>query len=274
MIFMYKETYLKLLKPENLDNIRQILVKSDYPYFDSISCQQIELRQEKGFPYLFMLVDSYDQMGRNHYSMLDGIFVHIDEIVQEWRDYFYLPIVVLRHFKEEQVKKIYDFDHLLLHELDHLFTIVDYIGQNPEYINNAMNFNATVCKKDNIRKSMAFELKKLFHFEVKALESDFDHGERNLNIDEDGKICQIELKEKADFVKYNISFYVSGLFSLYMKRFPDRQEFVVNTYHEEVNKHGRQLFGKNATNKIALLQMKCVRSVRGDVRENMRFLSR
>ncbi len=38
--------------------------------------------------------------------MLDGIFVHIHNIIQTWQDYFYLPIVVLRHIKEEHIKKI------------------------------------------------------------------------------------------------------------------------------------------------------------------------
>lgn len=254
---MYKETYLQLLQPEKLDEIRQILINSDYSYFDSESSQKIKLCKEKNFPYLFLLVDSYDQMGQNHYSMLDGIFVHIDNIIQTWQGYFYLPIVVLRHIKEEHIKIITDIDRLLLHELEHLFSIVDYIEQNPEYINNAMNLNVGICNKDNILESMAFELGKLFNFEVKALESDFDHGERHLNFYDQGILSRVEVKLKMDFVKYNISFCIANLFVQYKNRFPDKEKFIVNVYREEVNRHGLQLFGKDAITKIALLQLKC-----------------
>ncbi len=255
---MYKETYLQLLKPENLDEIRQILIKSDYPYFDSESCQKIELCNENNFPYLFLLVDWYDQMSKNHFSMLDGIFVNIDNIIKTWQDYFYLPIVVLCHIQEEPLKKIADLNHLLLHELDHLYTIVDHIEQNPEYINNAMHLNAGVCNQDNIRDSMAFELGKIFNFEVKALESDYDRGERHLNFYEQGILSQIELKLKTDFVKCNISSYIANLFAHYKNRFPDKEKYIVNVYREEVNKHGFKLFGKDAMTKSALLQMKCL----------------
>jgi hypothetical protein len=252
---MYKKTYLQLLKPENLDEIRKILKKSDYSYFDSESCQKIELCKEKNFPYLLLLVDSYDQMSQNHFSMLNGIFVCIDNIIKTWQGYFYLPIVVLRHIREEHIKRMATLDDLLLHELEHLFSIVDHIEQNPEYIDNAMYLNADSCNKDNIRESMVFELGKIFDFEVKALDSDFDRGERHLNLYDQGVLSRIEVKNKIEFVQHNISLYIASLFAHYKKRFPGKEEFIISIYREEVNKHGFQLFGSDAITKIALLQV-------------------
>lgn len=121
----YKDAYFKLMKIGNFEEIKKILREQEY--YSSCVIDEIELKKEDGLPYLYLLVDSFERLSEQAYAMVDGIFIDIASIVADWTEIFYLPVLVIRKEKNNELKQFIDIDRLEKHELFHINEIINYI---------------------------------------------------------------------------------------------------------------------------------------------------
>jgi hypothetical protein len=250
----YKSTYYRVVTKANLEKIKHIL--NEHGYYDEITVDRIVYEKKDNLPYFMLHVDSPEYIGRGAFAMLDGIFVQIDSVIREWEDIFYLPILIVREMTNEKLKPFIDPDMLTEHELHHLQYIIEHIDQNPGYIEKSMKYNAGSCTFADIQKSIAFEVGKIFSLELPALVSDYENGERNYYLYDDGQASIAESRDKNEFVQYNLAQYIAKLRAAYIRRFSEKEAEISDLLAKEVNRQGKKIFGKNTMSVLAIALFK------------------
>jgi hypothetical protein len=242
-----------VVKQENLSTIRAIL-KEQKAYPPEI-IDKIQYRQENDLPYLLVEVESGEYIGYGNFGMLDSSFIKIDSLNTGWPGYFYMPVLFIRHTQNPVVQKLANKRNIKDHEIEPLTLLLGYITENPSYIQRAMEQTSTGCTLETVEKSMQFEIEKLFKMEAPNMAKDYENGEDSITIAEEGVIYEIAVDSQEQFVKYQLSKYLGGLFERYIKRFPDNKELIAELYKKELDEQGRALFGENATEKAVLSVM-------------------
>jgi len=250
----YKNVYFQVVKKENTNRIKLIL--NETGYYDENTVEKIMYEEKDDSSYFSLIVDSAEHIGRNAYAMLDGIFVKIDSIVQQWKGYFYLPILITREIKDETLQSFVNSDMHKDHELHHLQHIIEHIDKHPEYIENSRKYNAGGCSYDDIEKSIEFEINKLFLFELPAFVSEFEQGERNIFMRSKDLVSMVALNDKNEFVLHNLGHYIENLKRDYIARFHDKRTEINKFMDREVHKQGETLFGANIMEQIAMVILK------------------
>ena len=250
----YKNTYLSLVKKVNLDKIKHILNESGYYNEDIV--EQIEYEEKDNLSYFSLTVDSSELLRQGAYALLDGIFVEINSIVQQWNGVFYLPIMITREVINEKLKSFVSPEMLKEHELHHLQHIIEHIDKCPDYIEDSMRYNAGSCPYGDIEKSIKFEVNKLFSFELPAITADFEKGERDYYLYSDGLISITTSHDKNEFVQYNLAQYIVELRLTYINRFVEKETEITDFIAKEVNKQGEKIFGENTMTKISMVLLK------------------
>ena len=253
----YKNVYLRVVKKANIDKIKHILNKSGYYNEDTVG--KIEYEEKDNLPYLSLSVDSAEHLRRGAYAMLDGIFIEIHSIVEQWNGLFYLPILITREAANEKLKSIINPDMFKEHELHHLHCILEHIDRCPGYIEDARKYNAGSCDYADIEKSIEFEVNKLFTLELPAIRADFEKGDRNFYLYADGWVSVAASHVKSEFVQYNLAQYIVGLRETYIDRFVEKKTEISDFIAKEVNKQGEKIFGENTMSKIAIILFKFIR---------------
>lgn len=246
----YKETYFRLIKETNLESIKQIL--RDHEYFDGATIDRITYAEADRLPYFLLHVDTSDYIPWGSAAMLNGTFVKIDALLPEWEGLFYLPLLVVREITNEKVKRFADTEHIVEHELFHLRQMIDHIDKHPEYIENSYNYSVANCDADSLKRSIRFEIGKLFSIELPAIKFDYESGERDYHFYADGWVKTVTCKSRDEFIKCNLAADIGKLQEMYLKRFPGQEELINRTVAEEANRRGKTPFGKNAIQKLVL----------------------
>ncbi len=253
----YKNTYHSVVTKANLDKIKNIL--NEYEYYDKNTVEQIEYEEKDNLSYFIFTVDSAEYIGRRGaYAMLDGIFIEINSIIQQWEGIFYLPILIIRKITNENLKPIVDPDMLKEHELHHLQHIIEHIDQYPGYIEESRKYNVGSCTYADIEKSIKFEVSKIFSSELPALISDYEKGERDYYLYSDGLASITTSHDKNEFVQYNLAQYIAKLRVAYIDRFSEKKAEISEYIAKEVNKQGEKRFGENTMAKLAIVLFKLV----------------
>ncbi|QTA83791.1 Uncharacterized protein dnl_62070 [Desulfonema limicola] len=251
----YRNTYHRLVTEANLEKIKQILNKQGY--YDTNTVEQIKYEEKDNLSYYILNVDSTKYIGQGAYAMLDGIFVEINSIIRQWEGIFYLPIMIIRKVTSENLKPYINPDMHKIHELIHLQYIIDHINKNPDYIEEARIYNAGSCSYADIKKSIKFELTKLFFNELPAFVADFENGERDYYLYSDGMASVAASDNKDEYVQYNLAQYIAKLRAAYISRFPDKTKEISDYIADEVNKQGKEIFGYiNTMEKLAIVLFK------------------
>ena len=250
----YKNTYLSLVKKANLDKIKHILNESGY--YNGNIVEQIEYEEKDNLSYFSLTVDSSELLRQGAYALLDGIFVEINSIVQQWNGLFYLPIMIIREVINEKIKSFINPEMLKEHELHHLQHIIEHIDKCPDYIEDSMRYNAGSCPYADIEKSIEFEVNKLFSFELPAIMADFEKGERDYYLYSDGLVSITTSHDKNEFVQYNLAQYIVELRLTYINRFVEKKTEITDFIAKEVNKQGKKKFGENTMTKISMVLLK------------------
>ena len=250
----YKNTYLSLVKKVNLDKIKHILNESGYYNEDIV--EQIEYEEKDNFSYFSLTVDSSELLRQGAYALLDGVFVEINSIVQQWNGVFYLPIMIIREVINEKLKSFVSPETIKEHELHHLQHIIEHIDKCPNYIENSMRYNVGSCPYADIEKSIEFEVNKLFSFELPAITADFEKGERDYYLYSDGLISMTTSHDKNEFIQYNLAQYIVELRLTYIDRFGEKETEITDFIAKEVNKQGKKIFGENTMTRISMVLLK------------------
>ncbi len=253
----YKNVYLRVVKHANLDKVKSILNKSGY--YNENTVEQIKYETKDNLPYFCLTVDSAEHIGRESaYALLDGVFIEIDSIVKQWTGLFYLPIVITRKITNPQLKSIINPGMHKEHELHHLRCIINHIDRYPSYIEDARKYNVGSCTYADIEKSIEFEVKKFFSFELPAIIADYEKGDRNFCLYSDGFFSVAASHDKNEFVQYSLAQYIIGLRLAYFDRFVEKQTKIEALIAEEVNKQGQKRFGENTMSKIAMVLLQFI----------------
>lgn len=253
----YKNTYHRVVTKANLDKIKNIL--NEYEYYDKNTVEQIEYEEKDNLPYFILTVDSAKYIGqRGAYAVLDGIFIEINSIIQQWEGIFYLPILIIRMITNKKLKPIINPDMLKEHELHHLRHIIEHIDQYPGYIEESRKYNAGSCTYADIEKSIKFEVSKIFSNELPALISDYEKGESDYYLYSDGLVSIATSHDKSEFVQYNLAQYIAKLGGAYIDRFSEKNAEISEYIAKEVNKQGEKRFGENTMAKLAIILFKLV----------------
>jgi hypothetical protein len=253
----YKNVYLRVVKKANVDNIKHILNESGYYNEDTVG--RIKYEEKDNLPYLSLSVDSAEHLRWGAYAMLDGIFIQIDSIVEQWNGLFYLPILITREAANEKLKSIINPDMFKEHELHHLQRILEHIDRCPSYIEDARQYNAGSCAYADIGKSIEFEVNKLFTLELPAIIADYEKGERNFYLHSDGVVSVAASNDKSEFVQYTLAQYIVQLRETYIDRFVEKKMEISDFIAKEVNKQGEKIFGENTMSKFAIILFKFIR---------------
>lgn len=252
----YKNTYHRVVTKANLDKIKNIL--NEYEYYDENTVEQIEYEEKDNLPYFILTVDSAEYIGRGAYAMLDGIFIEINSIIQQWEGIFYLSILIIRKITNEKLKPIINPDMLKEHELHHLQYIIEHIDRYPGYIEESRKYNVGSCTYADIEKSIKFEVSKIFSIELPAFISDYEKGERDYYLYSDGLASITTSHDKNELVQYNLAQYIVKLSVAYMDRFSEKKAELSEYIAKEVNKQGERKFGENTMAKLAIVLFKLV----------------
>jgi len=247
----YKSVYLRVVKKANIDKIKHILNEAEY--YNEKTVEQIEYEEKYNLSYFSLSVDSAEHLARGAYALLDGIFIEINSIVEEWQGLFYLPILITREITNETLKTMINPDMLKEHELYHLQCIIEHIDRFPDYIDDSRKYNAGSCVYADIERSIEFEVTKLFSIELPAITADYEKGERNFYLYSNGVASMATSNDKNEFVQYNLAEYVLKLRLAYLNRFIDKQTEISDFIAKEVNKQGENRFGENTMSKIAVV---------------------
>jgi hypothetical protein len=247
----YKETYLSLIKPKNVEKIKTVLLKTEN--YDPETVEKIHYQKEKDLPYLFAEIDKSPHFGKSHYGMVDGSFVTLEEIYPAWKGVFYLPVVFLRRPKNPKIKALVEKRNIKAHELEHLRDLLDYIDTHPSYIKRAQKFCLDASTLENLAPSIQFEVEKIFQKEAPVAAKDYRSGETSVSIAADGAAYEIEVDSADRFVKYQIALYIGGLLERYLEKFPEHKELIGEIYKKEIEAQGRAVFGPNPLLKIGML---------------------
>ena len=254
---VYKNTYHRVVTKANLDKIKNIL--NEYEYYDKNTVEQIKYEEKDNIPYFILTVDSAEYIGRRGaYAMLDGIFIEVNSIIQQWEGIFYLPILIIRKITNEKLKPIINPDMLKEHELHHLRHIIEHIDRYPGYIEESRKYNAGSCTYADIEKSIKFEVSKIFSNELPALISDYEKGESDYYLYSDGLVSITTSHDKSEFVQYNLAQYIAKLGVAYIDRFSEKKAEISEYIAKEVNKQGEKKFGENTMAKLAIVLFKLV----------------
>ena len=253
----YKNTYHRVVTKANLDKIKNIL--NEYEYYDKNTVEQIEYEEKDNLPYFILTVDSAKYIGRwGAYAVLDGIFIEINSIIQQWKGIFYLPILIIRMTTNKKLQPIINPDMLKEHELHHLRHIIEHIDRYPGYIEESRKYNAGSCTYADIEKSIKFEVSKIFFHELPARISDYEKGERDYYLYSDGLVSITTSHDKSEFVQYNLAQYIAKLRVAYIDRFSEKKAEISEYIAKEVNKQGERRFGENTMARLAIVLFKLV----------------
>ncbi len=253
--YLWTDTYFRLVTEKNLERIKKII--NEHAYYTPELVKKIEYRSTGNLPYLFMHIES-EEYSNNQYAMLDGIFLHINEIVPQWHGVFYLSIIILREPVNEKIKIFIDKDQDINHELYHLYQLIEYIDKKPDYIRRSMKYNVGSCSLDDLNESIKFEVGKIFNMEIPALKSDFDMGHNDILFYDEGTITKVAINDRNEFLRYNIISYTSSLNAKYFERFPENKEEISTNFRKEINRQGKDLFGDNCLVLLMLSFLNCL----------------
>jgi hypothetical protein len=247
----YKTAYLDLIKPENVDAIKAVLLKSET--YDAETLEQIHYEEENGLPYLFAEVESNPSLSGTHYGMVDGSFHKLEEIYPAWPGVFYLPIVFVLRPKNPRLKILLEKRDVKAHELEHLRDLMDYIDAHPSYIERAQKLCLAACTPENLAQSIQFEVEKIFQKEAAVAAKDYLGGETCVSIAADGAAYEIKVDSVDRFVKYQVALYLGGLFERYLEKLPEHRDLIGELYKKEVEVQGRALYGPDPLPKIGIM---------------------
>jgi len=242
----YKSIYRKFVEKSNEEKVIDILKETGN--WETLNALHLEIIENKTLSYIFITADYKHDVGGCIAAAMIGVYVEkqfITEIDETYfHDYFYLPVIMKPAKLPEIAKQYYSEENAVKHELIHIADILQWIEDDPEYIEKAIEYCYESATEENIEKSIDFEVKKIFRLEPQAMKSDFDSGE-NMIIEPFlfGIYMKYTCKSRTEYIKIKIADYIINLKDMYEKNFSDKKEAVEHFFEKSVVRYGKKIFG-------------------------------
>ncbi len=249
----YLSIYRKLVEKSNEEKVIAILKETGN--WETLKALHLEIIENKTLSYIFITADYQHDVGGCYAAAMIGVYLEkrfITEIDEEYNhDYFYLPVIIKPDKLPEIAKKYYSEEIAVKHELIHVADMLQWINDDPEYIEKAIEYCYESATEENIEKSIDFEVKKIFRLEPQAMGNDFDSGE-DMIIEPFlfGVYMKYTCKSRAEYIKIKVADYIINLQTMYEKNFSDKKKSVEQFFQKSVMKYGKKIFGNAPYNKL------------------------
>lgn len=222
---------------------------SDEKISEDLEVLNIEIVNEEGFPYIIIESDTDEKFA----AAMVGITLDTNKykINDFKKDLFYLPVILTPVKMKDKLKDYgVDFKQSLVHEKLHVKRIINWITDEPSYIDNFLSFGFDFMIKDNnleekkLEKSIDFEIRKIFYLEPEALTSDFESGEDTISVPSFlGGMLEYKCETVEEFLLWQLTNYITSLQDAYEK-FSDKKDKIKEYFNKYVNKYGT-ILGEN-----------------------------
>lgn len=244
----YEEIYRYLLKPKQFKQIR--LLMKEHNIYEYMNVQDVSLKN-KDFPYILFTIET-DQVFA---AQMVGLFLEIDDVVPEYTDVFYLPIIAVARNYDAQISRLINIENSVAHELIHIKDILSLIDKDPSYIERAGKYGMnTVKDAEDLQESIDLEIFKIFYLEPQAFRSDFSKGERMIRTMVLGKVLEYECETETEYIEMQLCDYFGNLSEIYKEKFPDKGDIIEMHIDASVAKYGKAIFGESPLEKVKELR--------------------
>lgn len=244
----YIELYRKIVNRQNENSLLQLL--KDTGDWEKLQGTHFEIVEDEMLPYILVTVDY--ETGRIGYfaSIMIGIPLEKENIfpfIGDYSlDYFYLPVIAKPQKTFEQLKQYYSVEQAIHHELLHIADILQWIDDDPSYIEKVIHYTFEAATEDTLESSIDFEVGKIFKLEPPAMGSDFDTGETMIIEPFLGLfLMKYECKSKNEYVAIKISDYLRALKQMYEGNFSEKKEAIEQYFKKSIDHHGKTIFGES-----------------------------
>ncbi len=242
----YLSLYRKVVEKQNEDTLLHLLKETGH--WEKLQAIDFEIIDDTTLPYILITVDYQEDVVGYFASAMIGISLeksYILDIQSNYnKEYFYLPLIAKPQTYPEIAKKYYSEEHAIQHELMHISDILQWIENDPTYIENVLHYSYETATEDTLDKSIDFEVQKIFTLEPQAMGHDFDNGE-DMIIEPFlfGLYMRYKCPTKTEYIEIKIADYMSNLKEMYVKNFSQKKEAIEHFFEESVGKYGKNVFG-------------------------------
>ncbi len=236
----HKELYYHLLREENLAALQ--LLMQEQNILTSFNVKKMELLRQGNFPYLLFSVEIEEVYAAQYL----GLFLDIKPIHPQYeREWYYLPIVAFCETYDERIMRLINKSNSIAHELLHLKDLLAWIEEEPSFPDRVRQFSLNNVKDaDRLHESIDLEIQKIFRLEPKALQNDFERGEKSiLSPSPFGKhTIKYECQSSEEYVQAQLSDYIETFQNAYVEKF-NCPRLVQAEVRQAVERYGVKLFG-------------------------------
>lgn len=247
----YRDFYMKIVKKENEDKIITLLKENDC--WERFQIKQLQVIEADPYAYILIDLDILGEFAAQYLGIFLDIRKHFPWYEQE---NFYLVAIACPADYHQSIKKYVNKDVSIAHELLHIRDIIMIIENDPGYLEKVFRYGfENIHDPADLEESIEFETGKTFKIEPQALENDFKNGENLIFAPFIfGMIMKYKCETKDEYIRLSMSNYIMDLQEMYIEKFEETQDKIKEYFKNSVNKHGRQIFGDNAYEKILELK--------------------
>lgn len=242
----YLSIYRKVVQKQNEEALLHLFKETGH--WDKLHAITLEIRDEMTLPYILITVDYQKEILGYFVGAMIGVTFDkacIRDIHPPYRDdYFYLPVIVIPQTYPDIAKEYYSEEHSIAHELIHIADILQWIDDEPTYIDHVLQYGHETVTEDTLGSSIDFEVQKIFKLEPRAMGNDFENGE-DMIIEPFlfGVSMKYQCQTKTEYIEIKMADYITNLKEMYVKKFQHRKETIEHLFKESIEKYGKTIFG-------------------------------
>ena len=253
----YKNIYKAIVKKDNKDSLIDLFKETGN--WEKLEALKLEIITNDNLPYTLVTVDSRAKHLGYFSSAMIGVYLD-NELIMKFtedykEDYFYLPIIIKPKNVHPAGKDIITEKNSIQHELIHISDILDWIDEEPDYIERSLMYNLESAiesaTEKAFKKSIFLEIEKLFRLEPRAMAHDYDNGEDFVIQPLLNDIfIKYNCSTKEEYIQIKIADYITILKTNYCENFSNKEDFIENCFKKSIKKYGKDIFGEKPNKMI------------------------
>ncbi|MBI2568432.1 MAG: hypothetical protein HYV63_15535 [Candidatus Schekmanbacteria bacterium] len=263
----YERTYHALLTTADLGGLWQLVRQTGVAAQYHLEEMRLE-RDEEGFPYLVCRQETPTKERVGYVAMWIGVFVDPRSLLPGYHhSELYVPFVVLpRHFDERLTG---DPRVAVGHEVLHVKDVVALIERDPSYLPRMRELAINNLEDPRrLGDSVEFEVFRVFHFEARALATEYAIGENTIRIPVLFLVISYRCASRQQYLELMLANAVVNLWDEYERKLADRTDELRGHFDRALAMFGTDVFGDRVT--LAHIEELC----RGFWRELPAYLGR
>ncbi|MFT4927252.1 MAG: hypothetical protein ACI8WB_003358 [Phenylobacterium sp.] len=258
-----QDIYLKLLQPQHFDALEQLMKAQNV--HEVLNVTDVSWYEREGFPYILLKIDTEQIFA----AQMVGLNLSIDEILPEYTEPYYLPVISMANGYDAKISKLINHDNAIKHELIHVKDILALIDKDDTYLPRITQYSLNkLTDSTDLSKSIAIEVFKIFYLDPPAFASDFDNGEKSIRTQFLGQIMSYECQTKEEYIEMQISDYIDTLNVAYQQKFPDQKKRIDKKINNSVMKYGKDVLGESPLEKLDTLKAAYPEKILGGMMNN------